>query len=162
MKSALRSFTIIRDYKDEATLGILKDSNGVKICETLERPNLGNARDNPNTKENESSCIPEGTYLCKRYSSPKYPDTWEIIGVPGRSKILFHAANTVDQLKGCIAPVTKIVDSWKLYPDKKANISKDKRWFGESSQIAMSKFRRAVGDNDCMITITSNKTLCQV
>jgi hypothetical protein len=157
-----KSLTLIRDYKSEATLGILKDSSGDEICRTLERPNLSNAKDNPKTAKNESGCIPEGIYLCKRYSSPKYPNTWEIIGVPGRSKILIHTANTIDELLGCVATATKIIDSWALYPKEKGSISPDKRWFGESSKKAFTKLKDYIGDEDITLTITSNKTLCNV
>ena len=160
-KTVTKSLTILRDYQAEATLGIC-DSNGTIICKTLERPDLGNAKDNPNTTKNESSCIPEGIYLCKRYSSQKYPNTWEVIGVPNRSKILIHPANTVDQLLGCIAPVTSIVDSWKLYPHQKNSIPFEKRWFGQSSKEAFKKLKDFIGDEDFMITITSNKTLCNL
>jgi hypothetical protein len=48
------------------------------------------------------SCIPEGSYNCTRYSSEKYPDTFIVGDVPGRSSILFHKANTIDDLQGCI------------------------------------------------------------
>lgn len=155
-----KSITLIRDYKPEATPGVLRDSHGVEISKTLERPNLENNRDNPKTKENESSCIPEGVYLCKRYSSPKYPSTWEVIGVSGRSKILFHPANTVDELLGCIAPVSKIVDAWELHPKNKNKIKADKRWFGESSKTAFEKLKKFIGDEDFMLSITSTKTHC--
>ena len=49
------------------------------------------------------SCIPEGIYLCKRYSSPKHPDTFEVTGVPNRTYILNHVGNIpfLDSL-GCI------------------------------------------------------------
>lgn len=152
-----KSFSLIRDYKTEATLGILKDSSGNELFKILERPNLSNAKDDPNTSKNESGCIPEGVYLCKRYSSPKFPNTWEVIGIPNRASILFHSANTVDQLKGCIAPCMKIIDGWALHPEMKDQIPVDKRWFGYSSKEAMTKLREFVGNEDFMITITSKK-----
>lgn len=157
-----KSFTLIRDYKKEATLGVLKDSNGIEVCKTLERPNLSNAKDDPKTPVNESSCIPEGIYLCKRYSSPKYPANWEVIGVPGRSKILIHTANTVDELRGCIAPATKIIDGHKLNTNLIDKIPDDKRWFGESSKVAFTRLKEFTADEDFILTITSNKTHCEV
>lgn len=50
------------------------------------------------------SCIPDGTYKLNAYSSPKYPDVWQIADVPGRTHILIHTANYAKQLAGCIAP----------------------------------------------------------
>ena len=157
-----KSLTLIREYKEEATLGFLKDSDGNDLCRTLERPNLSNAKDDPKTSVNESSCIPEGIYLCKRYSSAKYDKTWEVIGVPGRSKILIHSANTVDQLLGCIATVTTIVDGYILHPKGQYSIQPEKRWFGSSSKDAFNKLSKFIGDEDFMLTITSNKSLCNV
>lgn len=52
--------------------------------------------------ERNVSCIPEGRYLCKRYSSQKYPDTFEITKVPNRSYILFHTGNTDEDTAGCV------------------------------------------------------------
>lgn len=62
---------------------------------TLEEEALGNR---PNV-----SCIPAGTYLCRRsrYHAGGY-DTFEITGVPNRSRILFHIGNTEEDTAGCI------------------------------------------------------------
>ena len=62
---------------------------------TLERPWLDN--------QPFKSCIPEGEYVCQRVDSPKFGDTFEITNVSGRTHILFHSANHVHQLQGCIA-----------------------------------------------------------
>lgn len=48
------------------------------------------------------SCIPEGRYLCRPYSSAKYKNVWELQDVPNRSKILIHAGNTHLNTEGCI------------------------------------------------------------
>lgn len=47
------------------------------------------------------SCIPPDRYLCKRVISPKFGETFEITGVPGRSHILIHAANVEEHVRGC-------------------------------------------------------------
>lgn len=87
---------ITRGHKSSSvTMGMLKiDGLEHKPIYTLELP----------WKENKSdvSCIPEGRYLCKPYSSEKYKDVYEITGVKDRSKILLHQGNTVDDIKGCI------------------------------------------------------------
>lgn len=63
------------------------------------------------------SSIPVGTYICKRYHSAKFPDTFEVTGVPGRGSILFHAGNTAEDTHGCIL----LGRSWGwLYGDKRA------------------------------------------
>lgn len=48
------------------------------------------------------SCIPAGTYECKRVLSPKFGVTFEVTNVPGRSAILFHKGNIDDDSHGCI------------------------------------------------------------
>jgi len=49
------------------------------------------------------SCIPNGSYNCERYSSEKYPDTFQVLEVPNRTHILFHAGNNSGDVQGCIA-----------------------------------------------------------
>lgn len=63
---------------------------------TVERPWLGNAP--------KISCIPEGTYQLERsfFHRGGYP-AYEIKGVPGRSRILFHVGNTMEDVEGCVA-----------------------------------------------------------
>jgi len=77
----------------EGSLGALRIGKEL-FCTTLEPPDELN--------EVGISSIPVGQYVCKRYSSTKYPDTWEIIGVPGRTKVLFHAGNVVEDTRGCV------------------------------------------------------------
>ena len=48
------------------------------------------------------SCIPAGSYVCRRRQSPKFGDTFRIENVPGRSQILFHAGNTEEDTMGCL------------------------------------------------------------
>lgn len=68
--------------------------NNFPVCVTLELPWLYN---HPLT-----SCIPAGRYICKRVNSPHHGNTFEITGVPNRSKILFHGANLIADLLGCV------------------------------------------------------------
>lgn len=75
------------------TFGVLL-IDGKVFCVTLEPPDELN-------KVNES-CIPTGQYMCKRYKSKRYPNTFQIMNVPNRSKILFHPGNFVDNTEGCI------------------------------------------------------------
>ena len=68
--------------------------NGQSRFVTIELPDKDNK---PNI-----SCIPPGTYLCKRTHSPTHGETFEVLDVPGRTHILFHVANTIDDILGCI------------------------------------------------------------
>lgn len=72
------------------------------IAVTLELPDKNNE---PNT-----SCIPTGEYICKPYSSEKYPNTWEVTNVPNRTYILIHKANFLRDIKGCIAIASEFDD----------------------------------------------------
>lgn len=62
---------------------------------TVERPWANNAP--------RESCIPEGEYALapRRFNRGGY-NTWEVTGVPNRSLILVHKANTMNDLLGCI------------------------------------------------------------
>jgi hypothetical protein len=62
---------------------------------TAERPWMNNQR--------SISCIPSGTYQCKRYSSKRFGETFEITDVPDRTYILFHAGNyPIKDSEGCV------------------------------------------------------------
>lgn len=83
----------IEEHPGDGTFGTLR-IEGRAFCVTLEPPDLNNA---PNI-----SNIPPGNYRCRRYSSAKFPYTFEIAGVPGRDGVLFHAGNTVGDTRGCV------------------------------------------------------------
>ena len=80
-------------YTPFCTLGTLT-YNGRSLV-TIEKPWLGNMP--------YESCIPEGVYTCKRYRSERFPNTFEITDVEGRSHILFHVGNSAKDVEGCIA-----------------------------------------------------------
>ncbi|CAM2849468.1 hypothetical protein SAMN05444143_101932 [Flavobacterium succinicans] len=89
-----------RSYFPNGTNGKL-ESDGKLICYTIELP----------WKENETkvSCIPEGEYGIRKRYSRKYKWHLVIMDVPSRKGILLHPANNAQsELKGCIAPVTKL------------------------------------------------------
>lgn len=77
----------------DGTFGVLK-LNGLCFCLTLELPDKCNQRN--------ISSIPRGDYTCLPTVSPKYGFTYMVSGVPGRSGILFHTGNTVEDTEGCI------------------------------------------------------------
>lgn len=90
----MRQVDLIRlEESDDGTFGTLR-IDGKAFCVTLEPPDRNNMQNISN--------IPPGEYTCKRYSSPNYPNTFEITDVPGRDKVLFHAGNWVSETRGCV------------------------------------------------------------
>ena len=75
------------------TFGVMRIDKQV-FCVTLECPDILNS---PNI-----SSIPSQQYLCQRYHSRKWKETFEVLNVPGRSSVLFHPGNTKKHTKGCI------------------------------------------------------------
>lgn len=78
---------------DLGTYGVLRDK-AIPFAVTMEPPWRQNMQD--------VSCVPPGIYTCKRVQSPKFGETFEITGVPGRSHVLFHQGNYLDDTHGCI------------------------------------------------------------
>ena len=90
----LKIVELIRlEDSEEGIFGILKIDKEV-FCVTLEPPGRLNQR--------EQSCIPAQQYVCSRYKSPAFGETFIVENVPNRSGILFHAGNTVKDTAGCI------------------------------------------------------------
>lgn len=80
---------------DYATFGRLEGKDGTRLGVTLEPPWEANQRG--------ISCIPAGTYECRRYQSPKRGyQLFELLNVPGRSNIEIHIGNTPRDTEGCI------------------------------------------------------------
>jgi len=75
------------------TFGVLKINKEV-FCVTLEPPDRLNRRD--------VSSIPAQQYRCHKIISPRFGETFQVMNVPGRSNILFHAGNRVGDTAGCI------------------------------------------------------------
>ena len=78
----------------DGTFGLLRVTPSL-LLHTLE----DDWRDN----ERSESCIPAGIYLLERtiYRKHNY-ETFEITGVPNRSRILIHPGNTEEDTMGCI------------------------------------------------------------
>jgi hypothetical protein len=89
-----------RTYFAEGTNGKLA-CNGQFICNTIELPWRKNQK--------SVSCIPEGYYLLRKRYSRKFQWHIEVVAVKNRSFILLHPANNaLNELNGCIAPVTQL------------------------------------------------------
>lgn len=90
------------ESEDTGTIGRLLFPGGELYA--IEPPDRGNARG--------ESCIPAGIYTCAEVQSPRFGRTYEVLNVPGRTHILFHAGNWGgDEAKGlrtdtdgCILP----------------------------------------------------------
>lgn len=91
---------IERTYRQDGTTGemVVRDETGRVILDlkTVELP----------WRENERriSCIPEGVYEVVPRFSRRHNHHFHVLNVPNRSLILFHVANFVQELEGCIAP----------------------------------------------------------
>lgn len=103
---------LLRVYSLLGTNGEIR-MDGERVCDAIELPWKDNARN--------ISCIPEGKYpLAKRYSKRF---GWHILvkDVPGRSGILIHLANNaMKELRGCIAPVTRLTGPGRRSESRKA------------------------------------------
>lgn len=105
--------SLVRRYFHNGTNGNMWHGDKF-LCHTIELPWKDNTRN--------ISCIPEGRYeIAPRHTEKR---GWHYIlkGVPNRSYILFHPANNaLKELKGCIAPVTKLTGNGKGLDSKRAN-----------------------------------------
>jgi len=91
----MRILEIIRleENAKYGTFGVLKIDKEA-FCWTLEPADLLN--------KIRYSSIPAQQYICERVNSAKFGETFEVKDVPGRTHILFHAGNTIDDTSGCI------------------------------------------------------------
>lgn len=98
----MKKATVIRVDDIRQTLGVMNVDNGGFVSKSLELPWKNN--------QNNISCIPVGTYICKYTRSPRISKvkgedffTYEIMDVPNRGGVRIHSANYFHQLRGCIA-----------------------------------------------------------
>lgn len=148
-----KEYTLYRlDYDPQGTPGEFRNSVS-KLFSTLERPNNGNKKDDPNTNLNEAGCIPEGRYFCRPYSSKKFPGTFEIFGVRTKTSVLFHSGNCIDDSKSCVLMGKKIVNNVK-HPSKHIVY---KYWLSDS-RAAFADFKRIMPKEGFFINITSKRT----
>lgn len=107
------------------TFGMLKCGD-VPFVLTLEQPWRENQPD--------ISCIPPGSYACQPIRSPKFGSTYEVTNVPGRSHILFHKGNTVDDTHGCILLAEEVSGTFDA-----PMIVSSQRGFGEFMTVCDGK-----------------------
>jgi hypothetical protein len=107
-------------YLPDVTLGRLYAGN--LVLNTLEE-GWRRDPDGPGGQKREGtlieSCVPDGTYILRPHVSQKYPQgVWALVNISlgvyyqpgeipahqpyGRSAVLIHSGNNVDQIEGCI------------------------------------------------------------
>ena len=139
-QTLIKEFIIDRFYSlngEGDTIGIMTHKDQF-FCYTLERPyivqNIINGRDNPNTKENESCCIPAGEYFADfTYSNNFKKVLYCLIGTGKRTMIRIHIGNTQDDVKGCILLGERMIRNVK-------HLGKSYNFFLGSSEKAINKF----------------------
>lgn len=90
-------------YTPVGTFGILRLKNGFECYTVEQRFEEGDL---------PAGCIPEGKYKLRKVLNSEMvtqrtftqTDSWEVKGVTGRTGIIFHPGNTIDDVVGCIAP----------------------------------------------------------
>ena len=120
------------------TMGKLYAEDGELICTTFELPDRKNSVN--------VSCIPAGEYRLKMTVSPKYGTCYKVIDVPGRTNILIHTGNTVDDTLGCILPCS----SYGLLKDKH---SSSNQLAGLSSRVAYIRLMAVLEGENHILTI---------
>ncbi len=104
---------------EDCTLGEMY-LDGKLVCYTLELPDKGNKRN--------VSCIPAGTYNCEPWNSKKFPNTFHVENVNGRTAILIHKGNSTKDTSGCIL----------------VGLTQRAGWVGDSKK-AMAALNKAIG-----------------
>ncbi len=118
IEEMMKEITVKRiGENDDGVFGVILDGI-TPFALTLENPDLNNLRG--------KSCIPVGEYLCVRYSSTRYPDTFIVTNVPDRDYILFHVGNTDKDTAGCILVAEEFGEL-----NKKTAILSSKKGFAE-------------------------------
>lgn len=109
-------------YMPQGTLGKLTIGN--EVFWTAERPWRNN--------QQEVSCIPNGSYTCKAYTSKRFGETFEVTDVENRTYILFHVGNFPEKdSHGCILLGERLMDNQVAV---------------SSSKIAVNRFRETLKD----------------
>ena len=111
MELTLKRFLVT----DDGVVGVLINGNR-PICLTLEEEWKDNAR--------SISCIPAGSYLCQKVTTPRHGETYQVLDVPGRTAILIHSGNTEEDTEGCILVGKEFGDIERIDEDTKQKIKK--------------------------------------
>lgn len=83
----------VEENQEHGTFGVLRIQKEV-FCVTLEPADRLNATG--------ISSIPAQQYTIRRHQSPRFGETFQVMDVPGREAVLFHAGNVAGHTQGCI------------------------------------------------------------
>lgn len=139
-------------YLAEATIGWLR-AGALKLA-TLEEPWHPDP-DGPGGQALQgslpASCVPDGTYTLEPHSGGKQHDVWALVNhelgvyhwpseIPtgknfGRSAVLIHVGNSVDDIEGCIAIGLR------------HGVELNRRWVYESAK-ALDQLRLVLGTHE--------------
>jgi len=144
--------TLKRRYLPNITIGrLFEEKKQFPFCYMIEPPDRDNQKDNSSTAENESGCIPEGEYKVEwTYSGRFKRNMFLVRDVEGRCGIRIHTANVVDELTGCIAPVSDIKSNVR-HTDGKVY-----EHYGTASRTAMNKLEELILDKNKLTEFTLN------
>lgn len=109
----MKKVVLFRQYYNDHTRGYFTGLG--HAIDTLEKPFKFNERN--------VSCIPEGTYKCKKGQNSKGVNVIHVLNVPNRSAIQIHIANTLNDISGCIG-VGKYVTSSKTLINSRTTFEK--------------------------------------
>jgi hypothetical protein len=132
---------IVRGYTAKGCFSDWFTAKGEFLCHAIEKSWENNAP--------FVSCIPEGNYELVEYDSPKFGDTWALVGDTvglfqgdsDRYACLIHKANWPHDVQGCIAPVSHLTVL-------------DGIWAGSSSAAAYAKVVIEIKNGDTTLEIT--------
>ena len=103
------------------------------ICHTFELPWRKNSVN--------VSCVPAGEYVIKMTNSNKFGPCYKLQDVIGRTDILIHKGNTVDDTLGCIMPCSSF------------GVLNGKDVAGLSSKLAYDKLMNILAGDNHTLTI---------
>lgn len=85
------------------------------------------------------SCIPAGSYTCRRGRFPRMGETFEITNVPGRSAILIHSGNTEEDVQGCVL-VGEAFGALDVKDEDDPSHTIAHKWAVVRSKVALQRF----------------------
>lgn len=99
-----RIITLTRKLAESGPFGTFGDlDTGTYQCRVTERPRVGLIADHPCIDPTDEGY--DGDWTVGVH--PKHPECYEL-RVPGRTAILIHSANWMEQLLGCLAPCVTV------------------------------------------------------
>ncbi|UTV99856.1 hypothetical protein KDW99_01520 [Marinomonas rhizomae] len=143
MKNAPVSLRLDRqEVSANATRGVLTISGKAGSWYVLEPSGPDSA------EEGSDQRIPAGSYRIAPYSSPKYPNAFELKDVPGRTYILIHPGNFHSNTEGCLMPgKVKMMDGADLAVGSSRNAFNDiKAHLNGTSRITIDITNSIVGE----------------